>query len=49
MFLVVYFSNLHLKLSQYSVKLCSASGQTFYLLQSSSQEVQGTSFLLRGA
>ena len=50
MFLVVYFSNLHLKLSQYSaVKLCSASGQTFYLLQSSSQEVRGTSFLLRGA
>ena len=48
MFLVVYFSNLHLKLSQYSVKLCSASGQTFYLLRSSSQEVRGTRFLLRG-
>ena len=29
MFLVVYFSNLHLKLPQYSLKLCSASGQAF--------------------
>ena len=46
MFLVVYFSNLHLKLSQYSLKLCSANGQTFYLLQSSSQEVRGTTIII---
>ena len=46
MFLVVYFSNLHLKLSQYSLKLCSAGGQTFYLFQSSSQEVRGTTVII---
>ena len=46
MFLVVYFSYLHLKLSQYSLKLCSASGQTFYLRQSSSQEVRGTTVII---
>ena len=46
MFLVVYFSNLHLKLSQYSLKLCSASGQSFYLIQSSSQEVRGKTVII---
>ena len=46
MFLVVNFSNLHLKLSQYFLKLCSASGLSFYLLQSSLQEVQGTTVII---
>ena len=46
MFLVVYFSNLHLKVSRYFLKLCSASGQSFYLLQSSSQEVRGTTVII---